>query len=123
EPGDDLQAHEVLAEDPTWAGRVVPTFSPDRYLTPDRRLWCTDADLLTEITGIDTDELTGFLEALRLRRNYFAAHGATSTEHHASDVPVARLPDREAAGLYRIARSGELLPAEALALQSHLLWE
>ena len=123
DPADDLQSHSILAEDPTWAGRVVPTFSPDRYLEPDRPGWRTDAELLAEITGIDTEDLNGFLAALRHRRTFFLAHGATMSEHHVSDVGVARLPDREAAQLYRLARSAELLPAEALALQRHLLWE
>jgi glucuronate isomerase len=120
---DDLQAHQVLAEDPTWAGRVVPTFSPDRYLDPGRRGWATDADLLAEITGIETEDLAGFLEALQQRRAYFLARGAIAAEHHSSDVGAARLPQREAAELYTFARTGELLPAEALALQRHLLWE
>lgn len=123
DPAGDLQSHAILAEDPRWAGRVVPTFSPDRYFEPDRLGWRTDAELLAEITGIDTEGLDGFLEALRQRRNFFLAHGATMSEHHVSDVGVARLPDREAAQLYRLALSTELLPAEALALQRHLLWE
>ena len=120
---DDLRAHRVLAEDPRWAGRVVPTFSPDRYLDPGRRRWRTDADLLAEVTGHGTDDLPGFLAALQERRAFFVARGAVSSEHHSSDVGVARLADREAAGLYRLAWTGELLPAEALALQRHLLWE
>jgi glucuronate isomerase len=123
DPADDLQAHMVLAEDQTWAGRIVPTFSPDRYLQPDRRGWRTDADLLAEITGIDTEELPGFLEALQQRRTFFAACGAIAVEHHTSDLPTARLPDAEAADLYQHARSGELLPGEVSGLQGHLLWE
>jgi glucuronate isomerase len=123
DPADDLQAHEVLAEDADLSGRVVPTFSPDRYFDAARRGWRTDADLLAEVTGVGTDDLAGFLEALRLRRSYFISHGAVSTEHHNSDVPITRLPLREVSDLYRLARSGDLLPAESMALQGHLLWE
>jgi len=123
DPADDLQAHRVLAEDPDWAGRVVPTFSPDRYLDPTRRGWRTDADLLAEVTGVDTEQLTGFVEALQLRRGYFHERGAVASEHHCSDVPIARLPDRQARHLYDLARTGELLPSEAVALEGHLLWE
>jgi glucuronate isomerase len=123
DPTDDLQAHNVLAEDPDLSGRVVPTFSPDRYLDAARRGWRTDADLLAEVTGVETDDVTGFLEALQQRRSYFGSRGAVSTEHHSSDVPIARLSLGEASKLYRLARSGDLFPAEALALQGHLLWE
>ena len=123
DPADDLRAHLLLAADPSLTGRVVPTFSPDRYLDPAHRGWRTDADLLAEVTGIGTDDLAGFLTALRERRSFFIARGAVSSEHHATDVPTARLPDREASRLYRLARSAELLPDEAAALAGHLLWE
>jgi glucuronate isomerase len=123
DPTDDLRAHKVLAEDPTMSGRVVPTFSPDRYLDPARPGWRTDADLLAEVTGIGTEDLNGFLEALQERRSYFIRRGAISSEHHSSDVAIARLSHREASRLYRLARSAEVLPAEALALEGHLLWE
>ncbi len=123
DPTDNLLAHEVLAEDPDLSGRVVPTFSPDRFFDAARRGWRTDADLLAEVTGVGTEDLEGFLEALQQRRSYFISRGALSTEHHSSDVSVARLSSQEVSKLYRLARSGDLLPTEALALQGHLLWE
>jgi glucuronate isomerase len=123
DPADDLRAHRVLAEDPDLSGRVVPTFSPDRYLDPSRRGWRTDADLLAEVTGTGTDVLAGFLEALEERRRYFISRGAVATEHHSSDVPISRLSARDASRLFGLARSAELLPDEAKALQGHLLWE
>ncbi|HEY5978931.1 MAG TPA: glucuronate isomerase [Microlunatus sp.] len=123
DPTDNLLAHAVLAEDRALAGRIVPTFSPDRYLDPARRGWRTDAELLAEVTGIGTDDLQGFLQALQQRRTFFISRGAISSEHHASDVPVTRLSLPEASHLYRLARSADLLPPEALALRGHLLWE
>lgn len=123
DPADDLSAHRLLAEDPSLSGRVVPTFSPDRYLDPGHRGWRTDADLLAEVTGIGTEDLDGFLDALRQRRRYFLDRGAEASEHHSSDVAIARLAPSDAVRLFGLARSAELLPAEALALQGHLLAE
>ena len=123
DPADTLRVHQQLSDDPTFTGRVVPTFSPDRYLNPGHRRWRTDADLLAEVTGVGTDDLDGFVEALQERRCFFRRGGALASEHHSSDVPVARLPAADASNLYRLARSAELLPNEALALQGHLLWE
>ena len=39
DPCDDLSAHAALAADPTWSGRVIPTFRPDRYLEPALPGW------------------------------------------------------------------------------------
>ena len=33
------RAHELLADDPSWAGRVIPTFRPDRYLEAGQPGW------------------------------------------------------------------------------------
>ncbi len=48
DPCDDLAAHEALRRDPTWSGRVVPTFRPDRYLDPGRAGWAADVVRLGE---------------------------------------------------------------------------
>ena len=52
DPCDDLAAHRLLADDPTWIGRVIPTFRPDRYLEAGAcRAGTTDVDRLAEVVG------------------------------------------------------------------------
>ena len=34
DPLDDLTDHRTLAQDPSFSGRVIPTFRPDAYITP-----------------------------------------------------------------------------------------
>ena len=48
DPCDDLSAHQRLQDDPSWNGRVIPTFRPDRYLEPLRPTWNSDVDRLAE---------------------------------------------------------------------------
>ena len=86
DPCDDLAAHEYLRDDPTWTGRVVPTFRPDRYLEPSSPTWNADADRLAEVSGIDTGDYAGFLAAMANRRAYFKAHGAVSSDHSHADA-------------------------------------
>ena len=123
DPCDDLAAHRYLTEDPTWSGRVIPTFRPDRYLEVGARDWVTDAERLAEVSGLDTGGYAGFLAALENRRAYFKAHGAVSADHSHADTRTDRLSLREATDLYALARKGELVAAEATALRRHLLWE
>ncbi|MBA8794818.1 glucuronate isomerase [Friedmanniella endophytica] len=123
DPCDDLSAHRALADDPTWTGRVIPTFRPDRYLEVGARGWRTDADLLAETAGTEVGDYAGFVAALEARRAHFRAHGAVSADHSHADVRTDRLSPAEAERLYRLARSGDLTPDEAVALRRHLLWE
>ena len=36
DPADDLAAHDRLAADTSFTGRVLPTFRPDRFVDPSR---------------------------------------------------------------------------------------
>ncbi|HEY6737238.1 MAG TPA: glucuronate isomerase, partial [Actinopolymorphaceae bacterium] len=100
DPSDDLAAHRRLAEDPTWTGRVVPTFRPDAYLDPARPEWRDKIRLLGEVSGLDTTTYAGYIEALESRRAYFKQHGATASDHGALDAGSEPLAPVEAERLY-----------------------
>ena len=113
DPTEDLSAHEALAADPTWTGRVVPTFRPDRYLEPDSPVWPQAIADLGKAADVDTGDHAGLLQALEARRRYFAAHGAVSADHSHLDVRTDPLEPAEAARIHRAALAGEATPAEA----------
>ncbi|HEU5486400.1 MAG TPA: glucuronate isomerase [Microlunatus sp.] len=121
DPCDDLDAHRRLAEDPAWSARVAPTFRPDRYLEPLQPTWNSDVDRLAEVSGIDTDDVDGWVAAMAARRQHFIAHGAVSADHSHSDVRTDPLEPGEARHLYALARKGEIGTTEAVALRRHLL--
>ena len=81
DPVDDLAPHDALAADTSFAGRVIPTFRPDKYLEPARADFRELADALGEAAGVDTGTYDGHLEAMRIRRLYFRDHGAVSSDH------------------------------------------
>jgi glucuronate isomerase len=123
DPADDLSAHAALAADPTWPGRVVPTFRPDRYLEPAQPGWGDAVARLGEVAEIGTGDYAGFVAALEARRRFFIEHGAVSADHSHVDVRTDPLEPAEAARVYRAALAGEATEAEATALRRHLLLE
>ena len=123
DPCSDLAAHEALATDSNWTGRVIPTFRPDRYLEPERTGWPDDVRRLGETADVEVDDYTGYIAALEERRRYFIAHGATSADHSHIDVRTDRLDLDEAATIYRRALDHEATEAEAVAFRRHMLAE
>jgi glucuronate isomerase len=123
DPCDDLSAHAALDADPTFTGRVIPTFRPDRYLEPGQPGWRDAVTRLAEVADLDTGDYAGFVRALEARRRYFIAHGAVSADHSHVDVRTDPLEPAEAARIYRAALAGEATEAEAVALRRHLLCE
>ena len=123
DPCDDLAAHEFLRNDPTWQGRVIPTFRPDKYLEPALPGWNTDIDRLAQVSDLDTGDYAGFIAALESRRRYFKDHGAVSTDHSHVDARTDPLEQSEAERIYALARRSEVTPSEATALRRHLVSE
>ena len=101
DPCDDLAAHAALAADPTWSGRVIPTFRPDRYLEPAQPGWADAVAQLGKAADVDTGDYAGYVRALEARRRYFVAHGAVSADHSHVDVRTDPLEPAEAARIYR----------------------
>lgn len=123
DPADPLEAHRSLREDPSWSGRIVPTFRPDRYLEAGTPGWAEAVDRLGEAARIDTGDYRGYLRALEEQRRRFIELGATSADHSHADVRTDPLGTEEAERIYRAAREGAATPAETTAFRRHMLWE
>ena len=123
DPCSDLRHHAALAADPTWTGRVIPTFRPDRYLEPARPDWPDLVDALGDAADVDTSTYDGYIAALEARRRTFVEHGATSADHSHADARTDPLDHGEAARLFDLARKGEATEAEATAFRRHMVCE
>jgi len=121
DPLDDLAAHAALADDPSFTGRVLPTFRPDAYLDPMAPGFLERVERLTATNGSAVDDFPGYLEALEARRAHFIAHGAVSADHGVLEPYTVDLTDDEASGLYARAVAGRLDPAGAREFRGNML--
>jgi glucuronate isomerase len=123
DPCDDLAAHQALVDDPSWSGRVMPTFRPDRYLEPAAPAWNADIDRLGEVAGVETGTCAGWVAAMEARRRFFKDHGAVSSDHSHVDARTDPLDHAEAERIYSLARRGQASAKEATALRRHFMFE
>lgn len=123
DPASGLSAHDALAADPGWNGRVIPAFRPDRFMEPDRPGWRDAVGELGRAAGIDTDNYVGFVSALESRRQAFRERGATTADHAHLDARAEPLGTAEAARLYRAAQRGEISAEGAAAFRRHMIFE
>ncbi|WP_344064279.1 glucuronate isomerase [Microbacterium pumilum] len=121
DPMDDLSVHAALAADPTFSGRVLPTFRPDAYLDPTAADFRARIARLTEANGTAPDDFAGYLSALEARRAHFVAHGAVSADHGVREPYTVDLSDDEASALYRRAVAGDLDAAGAREFAGNML--
>jgi len=121
-PLDDLRHHRAI-RDSGWPGRVITAFRPDPVVDPDYEGFAGNLGALAELTGRDTSDWFGYLAALRERRAFFGAMGATSTDHGHPTAATRDFSDREAERLFRRVRSGECSAREAEDFRGQMLTE
>ncbi|MET3635571.1 glucuronate isomerase [Curtobacterium oceanosedimentum] len=123
-PADDLAAHARLAADPSFTGRVLPTFRADAVFDPSRSDWRHVVASIGEASGIDTGTHDGLLAALRDRRRYFIEHGATATDTGVLDAGSTPLSATERARIHAAAMRGPsgVTPDEAVAYRHDMLF-
>ncbi|MBT8226225.1 MAG: glucuronate isomerase [Dactylosporangium sp.] len=124
-PVDDLRHHANLAAD-GWGGpggRVITTYRPDNMADFEWPGWRTRIAELATLTGIDTSTFTGFLSALRSRREAFIAAGAVSSDHGHPTARTLVLSAPEAAACYARGLAGTADAADAEAFRAHMLVE
>ncbi|MEW1808161.1 glucuronate isomerase [Pseudarthrobacter sp. NPDC080039] len=123
DPVDDLSTHRLLRDDPSFTGRVLPTFRPDRYLDPAAPGWTTALDRLHNVSGIDTSSYAGLLAALKARRQFFKDHGATATDSGCPEAGTEPLSDPDAQRLHLKALRGQITDREAVAYRRNMLYQ
>lgn len=119
---DDLFWH-VAVRDSEWQGKVVPTYRPDSVIDPDAPDFIANLARFAEVSGCNTENWGGYLDAHRNRRAYFKALGATATDHGHPTPLTADLPQSEARALYDRARTGKLAANEAELFRAQMLTE
>jgi glucuronate isomerase len=121
-PLDDLRHHQRIA-DSGWTGKVITAFRPDPVLDPEYEGFHGNLETLAALTGEDTQSFSGYLAALRQRRDYFKRHGATSTDHGHPSARTADLSDRDKVALFDNILSGGFSPADAELFRAQMLTE
>lgn len=126
-PLDALEHHQTI-RDSGWSGRVVTAYRPDPVVDPEFEGFRANLDTLSELTGEDCLTWSGYLAAHRKRRAFFAAMGATSTDHGHPTAQTANLSRAEAEALFRtvVASAGTregVSPEDAELFRAQMLTE
>lgn len=118
----DLKHHAKL-KGTGFEQRVITTFRPDDVIDADRADFAKNVAKLAELTGEDTSNWQGYLQALRIRRAFFREHGATATDHGHPSAITADLPEAEAAALFQRCLAGTATPTETELFRGQMLTE
>ncbi|HEX3912466.1 MAG TPA: glucuronate isomerase [Steroidobacteraceae bacterium] len=119
-PLDPLRHHQAISAS-GWHGRIISTFRPDPVVDPAFEGFVDNLSALSDLTGEDCLSYRGYLAALRQRRAFFAAHGATATDHGHPTAATADLTEREAEQLFGVVARGTAGEQDAELFRAHML--
>lgn len=121
-PLDELKWHKMIRES-GWKGRVLTAYRPDPVVDPDFAGFAQNVEQFCGLAGESSHGYAGYLAAHRTRRAYFAAMGATSTDHGHPTAATLNLGPAEAAALYDRVMSGKADAGEREAFRAQMLTE
>jgi glucuronate isomerase len=111
DPTDSLEYHEQINASGI-STLVFPTFRPDAAMrTEEPRVFSEWVARLGASANVDITRFSDFLDALRLRHNFFDRHGCRLSDHGLDQCYSASCADHEAAGLFEKTLVGQQLSA------------
>jgi len=119
---DTLEHHQAIKAS-GWKGRVIPTFRPDAVVDPEFPGFQENLKQLGEMTSEDTSGWKGYLNALRVRRDFFKQNGATATDHGHATARTGDLSSAECQRLYSRVASGKPEAGDAELFRAQMLTE
>jgi glucuronate isomerase len=121
-PLDSLEHHAAIRAS-GWQGQVITAYRPDPVVDPEFEGFHANLTAFSALTGEDCHSWSGYLAAHRQRRAFFAAMGATSTDHGHPTAQTANLPPVQAEALFRKVSSGDCTPTDAELFRAQMLTE
>ena len=121
-PLDTLDHHAAIRAS-GWEGRVITAYRPDPVVDPEFEGFHDNLGKLSNLTGEDCLSWPGYLAAHRQRRAFFAAMGATSTDHGHPTAQTANLSPAEAEAVFANVVSGRFTAADAELFRAQMLTE
>ena len=121
DPADALAHHRALASQ-GFGTLVLPTFRPDKALTPEAPDYRQYLDRLGAAAGVGIATYADLQAALRQRHDFFAAQGGRLSDHGLAHLPAADYTEAAVSAIFDKARAGQPLSgAEMEQFKSALL--
>ncbi len=110
DPADSLEYHRALAAS-DFGTRILPTFRPDKAMTPEAPDYNQYLDRLGAAAGVGIKTYADLRAALRQRHDFFAARGGRLSDHGLEQLYAADYTEEEVAAIFTKARAGQALSA------------
>ena len=118
DPIDSLEYHEKLAADASFPVTVLPAWRPDKAMNIEKGTWREYIAALGKAAEVDIASFDTLKIALRVRMDFFAAHGCALSDHALNYVMYAPASEEAIEAIMAKALAGgAVTPAEEAAFK------
>jgi glucuronate isomerase len=110
DPADLLEHHQAIAAQ-GFETRILPTFRPDKAMTPEAPDYPAYLQRLGAAAGVEIRSYADLLTALRQRHDFFASLGGRLSDHGLEQIYAADYTETEVAAIFDKARADQPLTA------------
>jgi len=122
DPTDNLEWHEKLAKDKTFATKVLPAFRPDKAVNIELSWFKGWIEKLSSVVGYELNTLERLEKALSERIQYFHDHGSRLSDHALDVVMYEHGTQEEVSLIYEKALKNQPLSKDDIRkYKGHLL--
>ena len=119
-PTDELKYHQQIKQS-GWKGKVITAFRPDAVVDPEHESFHQKLIKLGELTGLNCQDYSQYIQALKKRRTFFKEMGATSTDHGHPTATTADLTEEQAQQLFNRVLQSSVSAEDAELFRAHML--
>ena len=112
DPADTLEWHQKIAADETFDVQVLPTWRPEKAMSPEKPDYLDYIKKLEAASGVEITSYAKLMEALRIRLDFFVSVGCKITDHSLAYVMYAPSTAEEIEAIFAKRLAGELPTAE-----------
>ena len=109
DPQDDLAAHKKVAEDDSFSVKMLPSWRPDKAFTVNAPGYLDYICRLGELTDIEISRFHQLCAALKVRLDYFEAHGCVISDHALDTVEYAEATEQELDAIINKRLAGQVV--------------
>jgi glucuronate isomerase len=123
DPLDNLEYHQQIKQ-AGFSVKVLPTFRPDKAMNVDDTFILNEyINKLESISGVIIQDLETYLDALKVRHDYFAANGCKLSDHGLEHIYAENYSEQEVDAIFKkIRRNYTLMPLEMSKFKSAMLY-
>jgi len=115
DPTDSLEYHEQISASGI-STLVFPTFRPDAAMrTEEPEVFSEWVHRLAASANVDIKRFSDFLDALRIRHDFFHQHGCRLSDHGLNQCYSASCSDKDASALFQKTLEGKILSSDESA--------